>query len=70
MSNLLLWLGRLAGLGGVVVFLIAVATRARGLYAIGGYQAGTLLLVGIALMVLGCLAYLSLIAERAPGVPH
>lgn len=70
MSNVLLWLGRLAGLAGVLVMLVAVATRARGLYAIGGYQPGTLLLVGIALMVLGCLAYLSVIAERTPGVPR
>ena len=66
MTNLLLWLGRLAGLAGILVVLVAVATRARGLYAVGGYQAGTLLLVGIALMVLGCLAYVGSLAERAP----
>lgn len=70
MGNVMLWLGRLAGVAGFVVFVIAVATRARGLYAVGGYQAGTLLLVGIALMVLGCLAYLGFIAERPAGMPR
>ncbi|HZQ59836.1 MAG TPA: hypothetical protein VFC24_00725 [Casimicrobiaceae bacterium] len=67
MNMLLLWVGRLAGIAGILVILIAVAMRARGLYAVGSYQAGTLLLVGIALMVLGCLAYLTIIAERATG---
>ncbi|MEP7209166.1 MAG: hypothetical protein ABI920_19710 [Casimicrobiaceae bacterium] len=64
MHKLLLWLGRLAGLAGVLVIGVAVATRLQGRYVIFNYQTGTLLLAGIALMVLGCLAYLALLAEQ------
>ncbi|MEO5699812.1 MAG: hypothetical protein ABIS17_09350 [Casimicrobiaceae bacterium] len=64
MHQLLLWMGRFAGLAGVLVTGVAVATRLQGRYVIFNYQAGTLLLAGIALMVLGCLAYLALLTER------
>ncbi len=66
MHYLLLWAGRLAGLAGVLVTLLAFAVRAQGRYVLGNYQAGTLLMVGIALMVIGCLAYVGSIAERRP----
>jgi len=64
METLLLWGGRLAGLAGILIVLLAGITRVRGLYHLGNFQAGTLLLVGIALMMAACLAYLSIIAER------
>ncbi|MDQ6619784.1 MAG: hypothetical protein M3Z31_08825 [Pseudomonadota bacterium] len=65
MLSLLLWVARLAGVAGLLVTLLAVVTRGRGLYNVGSYAAGTLLLVGIALMVTGCLAYLASVAEGA-----
>jgi len=36
----------------------------RGVYSLAGFQVGTLLLAGIGAMVLGCLAYAAVIAER------
>ena len=64
MGNLLLWVGRLAGLAGVSVVLVAVFARGRGSYVVAGLQVGTLLLVGVATMVIACLAYLAYLAER------
>ena len=65
MDNLLLWLGRLAGIVGVVLGAFAVVIRLQGMYAAGGFQTGTLLLGSIASMTLGCLCYVAVIAERA-----
>ncbi len=65
MDKLLLWVGRLAGIGGVVLGAFAVVTRLQGMYATGGFQTGTLLLGAIAAMTLGCLCYVASIAERA-----
>ena len=66
MESLLLWVGRLAGIAGVLVCLLAIALRFRGVYNFAGFQIGTLLLAGIGAMLLGCLAYVALIAERRP----
>jgi ribosomal protein L27 len=65
MGNLLLWIGRLGGILGVLVSAGAVVARYRGTYNVGGFQVGTLLLAGIAAMVVGCLGYLAFMAERA-----
>ena len=46
MEKLLLWVGRLAGLAGVLVVLVAVFARGRGSYIVAGLQVGTLLQVG------------------------
>jgi hypothetical protein len=64
MEKLLLWVGRLAGLAGVSVVLVAVFARGRGSYLVAGLQVGTLLQAGIAAMVVACLAYLAYLAER------
>ena len=64
MENLLLWIGRLGGAAGVVICAVAVLGRLRGVYNLAGFQIGTLLLAGIAAMVVGCLGYLVAIAER------
>jgi len=64
MEQLLLWIGRLAGLAGAVVCAAAVIIRMSGGFVAGGFQVGTLLQVGIAAMVLACLAYLAVLAER------
>lgn len=63
MFTLLRWAARLCAVAGALVTLLAFVTRARGLYSLGAYQAGTLLLVGIALMVFASLSYLALLAE-------
>jgi hypothetical protein len=66
MGTVLLWVGRLAGIGGVLLCLMAGALRFRSVYNFAGFQIGTLLLAGIAAMLVGCLAYLALMVER-PG---
>jgi hypothetical protein len=66
MENLLIWIGRLGGIVGVLLSTAAVLARFRGTYNLAGFQVGTLLLAGIAAMLVGCLGYLASIAER-PG---
>lgn len=65
MGNLLVWIGRLGGVLGVLLIVAAVLARFRGTYSLAGFQVGTLLLAGIAAMVVGCLGYLAFLAERA-----
>ena len=67
METSLLWIGRLAGLAGVLMCLIAVGARLAGAFWIAGFQAGTLLQAGIAAMVLGCLAHLVVLTARFGG---
>jgi hypothetical protein len=64
MENLLQWIGRLGGIVGVAITLIAVVARLQGSYMLGGFQVGTLLLAGIGGMVVGCLGYAAALAER------
>jgi hypothetical protein len=63
-ETLLRWVGRLGGAAGVVLCAVAVLMRLRGVYNFAGFQIGTLLLAGIAAMLVGCLAYVAAIAER------
>jgi hypothetical protein len=63
-EKLLRWIGRLAGLAGVLIFLGAILARLTGSYHVGGFQVGTLLQAGIAVMLVACLSYLALLAER------
>lgn len=65
MQKLLLWVGRIGGGVGVIVCAIAILMRMRGVYNFAGFQIGTLLLGGVAAMVLGCLGYVAAIAERS-----
>lgn len=65
MGSVLRWTGRLAGLAGVVICAIAILARLTGAYYVGGFQVGTLLLAGIAAMLVACLSYLALLVERA-----
>jgi hypothetical protein len=65
MENLLLWIGRLAGLIGVLICAVAFAARVNGTWTLGGFQVGTLLQAGMAAMILACLAYCANFAERA-----
>ena len=69
MQELLVWVGRLAGVAGVALCAVAVVTRLVGAYWLGGFQVGTLLQVGVAVMVLGCLGYLAALTERFRARP-
>ena len=64
MQTFLLWVGRLGGLLGVLICLVAVSGRLGGTWAIMYFQIGTIFQAGIATMVLGCLGYLALLARR------
>lgn len=64
MDDFLLWIGRVAGIVGVVIAAVAVATRGVGAYALGSFQAGTLLLVGMAAMLGACLCLLAVLTNR------
>lgn len=59
MAKLFSTVGWLAGGLGVLLALAAAVGRLAGLYWIANYQAGTLLLAGMALMLVGCLGLLS-----------
>ncbi len=67
MEIALLWIGRLAGLAGVLMCLIAGGARLSGAFWIAGFQAGTLLQAGMAAMILGCLAHLIVLTARLTG---
>jgi len=60
-----MWIGRLGGVLGLLLIACAVLARFRGTYNLAGFQVGTLMLAGIAVMVVGCLGYLAFLAERA-----
>ena len=64
MQALLIWIGRVAGITGVALIGVAIAARLSGAYWLGGFQAGTLLLAGMAATLLACLAYVATLAER------
>ncbi len=64
METLLIWTGRLAGLAGVVLCVIAGAVRLSGAYWLGQFQATTFLQVGVAGMVLGCFCLLMALLDR------
>jgi hypothetical protein len=65
MNDLLLWIGRVAGVGGVLLCAVAAAMRVSGLFWFGGFQIGTLLLMGMAVMIVGCLCFLAVLTERS-----
>jgi len=65
MDNLLLLVGRLAGIGGALLCAVAVAFRVSGRFLLGAFQLGTLLQAGIAAMILGCFCLLAVLTERA-----
>jgi hypothetical protein len=64
MNGLLIWVGRVAGLVGLVAVGGAVTLRLAGVWHLGALQIGTLLNAGIAAMVLGTWAYAASLAER------
>jgi hypothetical protein len=64
MHNLFLWVGRLAGLAGIVLCAAAFIARLQQVWTLGGYSIGSILQAGMAGLLLGCLAYLADLAER------
>lgn len=67
MNDLLLWSGRIAGLGGLLLCLFAVVVRVTGAYWVAGFQVGTLLQAGTAAMAFGALCFLAWLVEHARG---
>jgi len=65
MNNLLRWTGRSAGVIGILLCVVSVVARAVGMFVIGSIQVGTLLQAGMAMMILGCLAYLAVLVDGA-----
>ena len=64
MEILLLWVGRLAGLGGVALCAWAVYNRLTGSYFAGGFQIGTLLQAGMGVILVGCFCLLLVLTNR------
>ena len=65
MNNLLVWLGRLAGVVGLLLIVVAVAVRLTGAYWLGAFQVGTVLLGGTAALAAGCFALLLVVTSRS-----
>jgi hypothetical protein len=65
MNNLLLLLGRAAGVAGLLLIAVAVVVRLTGAYWLGGFQIGTVLLGGTAALVAGCFALLLVLTSRS-----
>jgi len=65
MEDLMIWIARFAGVGGVVLLVIAVLARLGGRYVLGAFQVTTLLQAAIAALILGCFCFLEVLTERA-----
>ena len=63
MNTVLRWMGRAAAVAGIVLCGVSVVLRASGAFFVGGLQVGTLFQAGMAAMIVGCLAYVALLAE-------
>ena len=64
MENLLLWVGRIAGLAGVAISIWAAVSRLTGGYYVGGFQIGTLLMAGMTSMLVACICFLMVLTDR------
>jgi hypothetical protein len=64
MESILLTLGWLAGALGALLTGVAGAARLAGHFWLASFQAGTVLLGGMALMIFGCLAFLAVLTRR------
>ena len=58
MESLLLLLGRLAGIGGLALCVVAAVVRLQGNFYLGAMQVGTLLQAGVAAIVIACCLYI------------
>jgi hypothetical protein len=64
MESVLLWLGRIAGLASLILSAWAAYSRLTGAYFAGGFQIGTLLLVGMMGMLVACFFLLLVLTQR------
>jgi hypothetical protein len=64
MESLLLWVGRIAGVGSMILSAWAAYARLTGAYFLGGFQIGTLLLVGMMGMLVACFFLLVVLTQR------
>ena len=64
MLVVVIWLARIAAVAGVLLIAVAVVARVSGLYTLGGFSSGTILLGGMAAVLLACLGYVTALAER------
>jgi hypothetical protein len=64
MNGALVRIGRAAGAIGMAICALGAIARVSGHYTLGSYQAGTLLLAGVAAMVAGCFALLWALTSR------
>lgn len=65
MEKLLQLLGNLAGIGGVLLCVVAVAMRLSGNHFVGRFEALTLLQGGMAAMIFACLCLLAILTNRS-----
>ena len=63
MNNLMLMVGRVAGLGGLLLCIVSFGARLSGTYYLGGIQVGTVLQAALAIMVAGCFCLLWSLTE-------
>lgn len=64
MENLLLWIGRISGITGVAISAWAAFSRLTGVYLVGGFQIGTLLMAGMTAMLVACVCFLMVLTDR------
>ncbi len=64
MEGLLLLLGRLTGMGGIILCLVAGVTRLLGRYYMGSFQVAALMQAGVAIVVVACFLLLLAISGR------
>jgi hypothetical protein len=64
MEAMLLWVGRGAGVLGMLVCLWAIVGRLSGSYFAGGFQIGTLLQAGMAALLVSCVCFLWLLTSK------
>ena len=69
MNKLLHFAGNSAAALGILICLVAGVTRLTGSYYVLGYEAITLFIGGIALMVMACLAKLHRLNATRPSFP-
>jgi hypothetical protein len=65
MEAILLAVGWLAGALGVLLTMGAAGMRLAGYYWFAGFSTGTVLLGGMAAMLVGCLGFLAVLASRS-----
>ncbi|HPP45945.1 MAG TPA: hypothetical protein PLF25_00400 [Accumulibacter sp.] len=64
MEGLFLLFGRLVGLAGVMLCLVAGFSRLLGSYYLGGFQLASLMQAGVAIVVFACFLLLLAISYR------